>query len=86
MFGKMGDMLKQFQTMQKLMQDEHFKAVISHPKVQALFRDPDFQAALKAQDQAKILGSPKLQALMRDPEVAPLLAKIDPNTLLGNVA
>ncbi len=86
MFGKMGDMLKQFQTMQQLMKDDHFKAVISHPKVQALFRDPEFQAAIQAKNQAKILSSPKLQALLRDPDVAPLLAKIDPQTLLGKVA
>ena len=81
MFGKMQDMMKSMQLMQRLMKDENFKALISHPKVQALFQDAEFQAAIKAQDQAKIMSHPKIASLMRDPNVAPLLAKLDFKTL-----
>lgn len=82
MFGKMQDMVKQMQAMQKMMKDEHVKALVSHPKIQALFKDSDFQAVVKSQDPAKIMGHPKLAALLRDPEVAPLLSKIDPQSIL----
>ena len=81
MFGKMHDMMKQLQMIQRLMKDEHFKALISHPKVQALLQDPEFQAVIKAQDMAKIGTHPKLASLMRDPDVGPLLAKVNPQTL-----
>jgi len=77
MFGKMQDMFKQAQTVQKMMKDDNVKALISHPKVQALFKDADFQVVVKSQDPAKIMGHPKLMALLRDPEVAPLLSKVD---------
>lgn len=86
MFGKMQDMMKQFQLMQQLMKDDNFKALMSHPKVQELFRDPQFQEIMKSQDPAKIMAYPKLAMLMRDPDVAPLLAKINPQTLFGNAA
>ncbi len=81
MFGKMQDMMKQMQMIQKLMKDDNFKALISHPKVQALLKDPEFQAVMKSQDTAKIGTHPKLASLMRDPEVGPLLAKVNPQTL-----
>jgi F0F1-type ATP synthase delta subunit len=86
MFGKMGEMMKQFQTMQTLMKDEHFRALLSHPKVQTLFRDPAFQEAVKSKDPSKIMSHPQLAELLRDPDVAPLLAKIDPQALLGGMA
>ncbi len=79
-------MMQQMQLMQRLMKDEHFKAFISHPKVQALFKDPEFQELIKKQDMGKLQGHPKLMALMRDPEVAPLMAKMDPKTLFEGLA
>ena len=82
MFEKLQDKWQQLQLLQKLMKDEHFKAFLSHPKVQAAFQDPALQQALKSQDMAKIAGHPKLLALMRDPEVAPLLAKLDLSRLM----
>ena len=82
MFEKLQDKWQQLQMLQKLMKDEHFKAFLSHPKVQAAFQDPALQQALKSQDMAKIAGHPKLLALMRDPEVAPLLAKLNPQDLI----
>ena len=81
MFGKLQGVAKQFQAMQKLMKDENVKALISHPKVQELFKDADFQSVVKTQDPAKIMAHPKLAALLRDPEVAPLLSKVDPQLL-----
>ncbi len=86
MFDKAKDMMKQMQLMQRLMKDENFKAFISHPKVQALFKDPEFQELIKKQDMGKLQGHPKLMALMRDPEVAPLMAKMDPKTLFEGLA
>ena len=82
MFEKLQDKWQQLQMLQKLMKDEHFKAFLSHPKVQAAFQDPALQQALKSQEMAKIAGHPKLLALMRDPEVAPLLAKLNPQDLI----
>ena len=78
MFGKMKDMMGQMQMMQKLMQDENFKAFISHPKVQELFRDPEFKDVAKTRDFAKIAAHPKFAALARDPELSQLLVKINP--------
>ena len=79
MFGKMKDMMQQLQMMQKLMKDENFKAFISHQKVQAVMKDPEFQELIKKQDWLKLGTHPKLAALMKDPEVAPLMAKLDPS-------
>ena len=81
MFDKMKGMMKQMQLMQKLMKDEHFKAFISHPKVQELFKDPEFQELIKKQDMAKLQSHPKLMAMLNDPDVRPLMAKIDPKAL-----
>lgn len=88
MFNKMGDLFKQLQTAQRLMKDERFRALISHPKVQTLLQDPDFRALLTSQDPAKpdfatLTSNPKLAALLRDPEVAALFSRINPATLLN---
>ncbi len=82
MFGKINDMMKQVKMMQRLMKDEHFKALIGHPKVQELLKDKQFQELIKSQNVGKIVTHPKLAALMRDPEVGPLLKNINPQTLL----
>ena len=81
MFDSAKDMMKQLQMMQRLMKDEHFKALMSHPKVQDLFKDQQFLALIKSKDMAKLAAYPALVALMRDPELAPLFAKINPATL-----
>ena len=73
----MKDMAGQFQMMQKLMQDENFKAFISHPKVQELFNDAEFKEVAKTKDFSKILVHPKFAVLMKDPELASLMAKIN---------
>lgn len=83
MFGKMNDMMKQMQMAQKLMKDDNFKAFMSHPKIQAIFMDPEFQEVLKTQDQIKILNHPKLAGLKNDPEVVGLLSKLDFKKLMG---
>ena len=81
MFGKMKDMMGQLQMMQKLMQDENFKAFVSHPKVQELFRDSEFKEIAKTRDFTKIVSHPKFMEMARDPEVAGLLAKVNPQNI-----
>ena len=75
-------MVAQFQMMQKLMADDNFKTFISHPKVQEVFRDPEFKELAKSRDFAKILSNPKFSELMRDPELAALMTKINPQKFM----
>lgn len=86
MFDKMKDAMKQLQMMQKLMKDEHIRALISHPKVRELFLDEEFQALVKGQDTAKLLTHPKFASVMRDPEVAALMAKVNPQQLMQGLS
>ncbi len=79
MFDGMKNMAAQMQMMQKLMKDDNFKAFISHPKVQELFRDPEFKDVAKSRDFSQIATHPKFAALMKDPELSSLLMKINPN-------
>lgn len=62
---------------QSLMGDANFKAFLAHPKVQALFNDPEFKEVAKTRDFTKITTHPKFSTLMRDPEVASLMARVD---------
>ena len=84
MFDKMKDMMGNMQMMQKMMQDPNFRAFVSHPKVQQLFRDPEFKEVAKSRDFAKISAHPKFMELGRDPELAALMLKIDPKSLLNS--
>ena len=77
MFDKFKGMTEQFQMMQRLMQDQDFKAFISHPKIQALFQDPEFKDVAKTRDFAVILANPSFASLMRDPEIAALVSRLD---------
>ncbi len=79
MFGKFGGMMEQMKLLQKLMQDENFRKFMSHPKVQELFKEPEFQEIMKTKDFAKMSAYPKFAELMKDPELAALLQKIKPN-------
>ena len=81
MFGNMKDMAAQMQAMQRMMQDENFRAFVSHPKVQALFRDPEFKEVAKSRDFGKIATHPKFAAMAQDPEVSKLLLKIKPENM-----
>lgn len=76
MFGKFKDMAQQMAMVQKLMKNEHFRNFMSHPKVQDLLRDPQFQESLKKQDPSQLLSHPKVLALQSDPEVAKLAEKL----------
>ena len=82
MFDKMKDMMGQMQMMQKMMKDENFKAFISHPKVQQLFRDVEFKEVAKSRDFSRIATHPKFIALSKDPELSTLLAKINPQSFM----
>ncbi len=77
MFDPLNGTMDQFQMIQSLMQDENFKAFISHSKVQELFRDPDFREVAKDRDFSRILSHPKFTELMRDPELSRLMASVD---------
>lgn len=83
MFGKMGDIMKQMQMMQKLMKDENFKAFISHPKMQELIKDPEFMQLMKKQDMPALQKHPRFGAVMRDPEILGLIQKIDVKKLMS---
>ncbi len=82
MFDKMKDMMGQMQMMQKMMKDENFRTFISHPKVQELFRDPEFKEIAKSRDFSKIAAHPKFMALAKDPELSALLVKINPQSFM----
>ena len=82
MFEKLQGMAKQMQMLQRLLKDENMRTLMSHPKVQTLFTDPEFQTVLKTQDPAKIMSFARLQTLMQDPEVAVLISKVDPKMFL----
>ncbi len=83
MFDKMKDKMEQLKLVQRLMKDENFKAFMSHPKVQEVFCDPQFQEALKTKEPGKIMAHPKLAALMQDPEVASLMSKLNPQSFFS---
>ena len=83
MFGKMGDMMKQMQMVQKLMKDENFKAFISHPKMQEMIRDAEFMELMKKQDLPALQRHTRFGAVMRDPEILGLIQKVDFKKLMG---
>lgn len=83
MFSKMQEVMGQFGVMQKLMKDENFRSFIAHPRVQELFRDPEFKEVAKTRDLARILSHPKCAEIMRDPDLASLLSKLNAQALLG---
>lgn len=78
MFDGMKNMAAQMQMMQRLMKDENFRAFVSHPKIQELFKDPEFKDIAKSRDFSQIATHPKFAALMKDPELSSLLMKINP--------
>ncbi len=82
MFDKMKDMMGNMAMMQRMMQDENFRAFVSHPKVQTLFRDPEFKEVAKTRDFSKIAVHPKFMALSQDPELAAMMAKMDPQKFM----
>ena len=81
----MPGMMQQFQMMQRLMKDENFKTFIGHPKVQELFKDPEFKEIAQSGDFSKIMSHPKFAALMKDPELASLMAKINPEGIMRDL-
>ena len=84
MFDNMKDMMSQMKMMQELMKDENFKAFISHPKVQELFKDPAFKEVAQTRDFSKITAHPKFMELMKDSQLSQLMLKIDPARFLKN--
>lgn len=78
MFGNLKDMAGQIQFLGKMMKNENFRALMSHPKVQEVFKDPGFQEIAKTKDSVKMMNHPKMLALMNDPEVKALFSKLNP--------
>lgn len=76
MFDQFKNKIEQLQMMQRLMKDENFRAFMAHPKVQELFRDPEFIEIVKKQDTKKLLSHPRLAALKDYPELKEHLSKI----------
>ncbi len=83
MFGKMKDMAGQLQMLTKMMKNENFRALMSHPKVQEVFKDPEFQEIAKSKDGVRMMNHPKMLALMNDPEVKVLFSKLNPGDFAG---
>ncbi|MFA6600829.1 MAG: hypothetical protein WC352_09295 [Candidatus Omnitrophota bacterium] len=73
MFGA----FKQIQLMHQLMKDENFKKLMGHPRVQELFRDPEFLKALQTKDAANLMSHPGLAKLQEDPELREMIGKLD---------
>lgn len=82
MFDGLKGMMGQLGLMQKMMKDENFRAFVSHPKVQEVFKDPEFKEIMKTRDFTRILMHPKFASLMRDPEVGQLMTKINPQSFI----
>ena len=78
MLDKIKDLQAGFQLFQQLMKDENFRALLAHPKMQELFRDPEVMELMKAKDFTKLLIHPKFAALRQDPELVSLFAKLKP--------
>lgn len=77
-------MFNQFQMMQKLMNDENFRSLISNPKVREVFMDPEFQKLIQEKSLTKLSTHPKFASLMSDPEVVRLIAKLNLQDFRGN--
>ena len=76
MWPHLKDMAAQMQMVQKLMKDENFKALITHPKMQELLKDPEFLELMKTKDFQKAASNPKLAVLKDDPELLQLISKV----------
>jgi len=70
-------MMKQIKLIQRLMKNENFRALMSHPKMQELIKDPEFVEILKSKDTDKLKSHPRFTHVMSDPEVAELLKKVN---------
>ena len=75
-------MMGQMKMRQELMRDDNFKIFIAHPRVQELFRDPEFKTVAASRDFSKIAAHPKFMELAKDPELSQLLLKMDPKRFI----
>jgi len=73
----MANIMDQMKILQKMMTDPNFGKFMSHPKVQELARDPEFQETMSTKDPEKIKAHPKLKDLSTDPELRDLMTKIN---------
>lgn len=81
MFDKFKDMARPLQLMQQLMKQDAFRALLAHPNVQTLLRDPELNQLVTGRDLRALFAHPKLAALMQDPDIASLMAKLDLQSL-----
>lgn len=68
-FGNLNDLIK-------IAQDEHFRKFLSHPKVQALMKDPEFEKAVKEKNMLKLASNPEFLNVMKDPEITAALEQM----------
>ncbi|OGW87109.1 MAG: hypothetical protein A3C35_06970 [Omnitrophica bacterium RIFCSPHIGHO2_02_FULL_46_11] len=58
----------------QLAQDENFKKFLSHPGVQTLMKDSEFQRAVREKNFIKLMANPEFADLLKDSEVRSALA------------
>lgn len=56
--------------------DENFRKFLSHPKVQALMKDPEFEKAVKEKNMMKLMSNPEFMSVMKDPELRTALEQM----------
>jgi hypothetical protein len=76
MFG-FGDMFKNMGAVAKLAQDENFRKLMEHPKIQQLVSDKEFMDAAKSKNYMKLLSNPQFSKIMQDPEVIEMMGRIN---------
>ena len=73
MVNQFGNMLGQFQMMQKLTKDENLRTFMNNPKVREVFMDLEFKELMQKNDLTKLVTHPQFASLLSDPEIAGLI-------------
>ena len=80
MFDDLLKMKGMMGSIQRMLQDENFRKLMSNPKIQALLMDPEFQQVVQSKDYAKMVSHPKFSHLMQDPEIKEAFSKMNPES------
>ena len=72
----MSGFFSNFNDLVKIAQDQDFQKFLSHPKVQVLMKDPQFQKAVQEKNVFKLTAHPEFSELMKDPEIRSALEKL----------
>ena len=60
----------------KLARDKNFQKFMTHPKVQVLMTDKEFERAVKEKNFFKLMNHPEFANVLKDPEVASVLEQM----------